>query len=98
SGGLGPVPQRIQDEVVAPNPNVKMVLSGHHHDAATRRHVRRRRGRVADRKVYSMLFDYQGLPEGGQGAGPPEDPYADQEFEISYARLGIRGDETQPVA
>ncbi|MDR5701880.1 metallophosphoesterase [Agromyces aerolatus] len=123
SGGLGPVPQRIQDEVVAPNPNVKMVLSGHYHDAATRTDTFDDDGDgVADRTVYSMLFDYQGLPEGGQGffrmlhfdnetqqmlvrtyshslgqynsddptlAGPPEDPYADQEFEISYAQLGI---------
>ncbi|WP_308797852.1 metallophosphoesterase [Agromyces silvae] len=123
SGGLGPVPQQIQDEVVAPNPNVKMVLSGHYHDAATRADTFDDDGDgVADRTVYNMLFDYQALPEGGQGffrmlhfdnetqqmlvrtyshslgqynsddpglVGPPEDPYADQEFEISYADLGI---------
>ncbi len=36
TGGLGPFPQRILDEVVAPNPNVFAVGSGHYHDAYTR--------------------------------------------------------------
>ena len=68
TGGLGPVPQRIQDEVVATNPNVKMVFSGHYHDAFTRTDQFDDTGDgIADRTVYSMLFDYQGLPEGGQG-------------------------------
>lgn len=66
SGGLGEEPQRIHDEVVAVNENVCMVLSGHYHNAKT----------VVDtftnadgttRKVYNMLFDYQGLAEGGSG-------------------------------
>jgi hypothetical protein len=68
TGGLGPVPQQIQDEVVATNPNVRMVLSGHYHDAFTRVDAFDDDGDgVPDRDVYSMLFDYQGLPEGGQG-------------------------------
>lgn len=68
TGGLGPIPQQIMDEVVATNPNVKMVLSGHYHDAFTRVDEFDDNGDgVADRKVHSMLFDYQGLPEGGQG-------------------------------
>ncbi|GAA1743823.1 lamin tail domain-containing protein [Aeromicrobium alkaliterrae] len=68
TGGLGPVPQQIQDEVVATNPNVRMVLSGHYHDAFTRIDAFDDDGDgVPDRDVYSMLFDYQGLPEGGQG-------------------------------
>ncbi|MET0304199.1 MAG: lamin tail domain-containing protein [Microbacteriaceae bacterium] len=68
TGGLGPVPQQIQDEVVATNPNVKMVFSGHYHDAFTRTDTFDDDGDgVAERTVYSMLFDYQGLPEGGLG-------------------------------
>ncbi|HCS60612.1 MAG TPA: cell wall protein, partial [Microbacterium sp.] len=68
TGGLGQMPQRILDEVVATNPNVKMVFSGHYHDAFTRTDQFDDDGDgVMDRNVYSMLFDYQGLPEGGQG-------------------------------
>ncbi|MBF4995381.1 lamin tail domain-containing protein [Arthrobacter gandavensis] len=68
TGGLGPVPQRIQNEVVAANPNVYMVFSGHYHDAYTRVDEFDDDGDgTADRKVQQILFDYQGLPEGGQG-------------------------------
>ena len=68
TGGLGPIPQRIYDEVVAPNSNVISVASGHYHDAYTRQDEFDDDGDgVADRTVYSMLFDYQGLAEGGQG-------------------------------
>ena len=68
TGGLGPFPQRIYDEVVAPNSNVIAVGSGHYHDAYTRLDEFDDDGDgVADRTVTSMLFDYQALPEGGQG-------------------------------
>ena len=68
TGGLGPVPQRIYDEVVATNPNVMMVMSGHYHDAFTRYDQFDDDGDgVAERTVTQMLFDYQGLPEGGLG-------------------------------
>jgi hypothetical protein len=68
TGGLGEIPQRIMDEVVATNPNVKMVFSGHYHDALTRTDGFDDDGDgVNERTVYSMLFDYQGLPEGGLG-------------------------------
>lgn len=68
TGGLGPFPQRVQDEVVATNPNVFAVSSGHYHDAFTRTDSFDDDGDgVDDRTVYQMLFDYQGLPEGGQG-------------------------------
>ncbi|GAA4108081.1 lamin tail domain-containing protein [Enteractinococcus coprophilus] len=123
TGGLGPVPQRILDEVIATNPNVSMVMSGHYHDAYTRTDDFDDDGDgQTDRTVTSMLFDYQGLPEGGQGflrllhfdnegqrmlvrtyspsldqynSDDPtllvdgDDPYADQQFEISYEQLGI---------
>lgn len=68
TGGLGPIPQRIMDEVVATNSNVFAVVSGHYHDAYTRVDDFDDDGDgTADRQVYSMLFDYQGLPEGGLG-------------------------------
>lgn len=68
TGTLGPIPQRIYDEVVKPNPNVFAVSSGHYHDAYTRTDAFDDDGDgSADRTVYSMLFDYQGLPEGGLG-------------------------------
>lgn len=129
TGGLGPVPQRILDEVIATNPNVSMVMSGHYHDAYTRTDDFDDDGDgQTDRTVTSMLFDYQGLPEGGQGflrllhfdnegqrmmvrtyspsleqynSDDPtllvdgDDPYADQQFEISYEQLGIESTQRQ---
>ena len=123
TGGLGAIPQRVLDEVVAPNPNVRMVFSGHYHDAFLRTDAFDDDGDgVDDRTVYSMLFDYQGLPEGGLGylrllhfdnegermmvrtyspsldrynsdepslLGPADDPYAQQEFELTYDQLRI---------
>lgn len=68
SGGLGEEPQRIYDEVVATNPNVCMVFSGHYHNAQTRVDRFDDDGDgVAERNVYQMLFDYQGLAQGGMG-------------------------------
>ena len=68
TGGLGPIPQRILDEVAATNPNVRMIMSGHYHDAYQRTDSFDDDGDgIAERTVTSMLFDYQGLPEGGQG-------------------------------
>lgn len=68
SGGLGEEPQRIHDEVVAVNPNVCMVLSGHYHNAQTNvESFDDNHDGVADRTVYQMLFDYQGLKAGGMG-------------------------------
>ena len=123
TGGLGPVPQRIQDEVVATNPNVSMVMSGHYHDADTRVDSFDDDGDgTPDREVTQMLFDYQGLPEGGQGFlrllhfdaeggrmlvrtySPSLEQYSsddptltpeDQDFEVSYAQLGITPQEKE---
>lgn len=68
SGGLGEEPQRVYDEVVSVNPNVRMVLSGHYHNAQTVVSQFDDDGDgVNDRNVYQMLFDYQGLTEGGMG-------------------------------
>lgn len=68
TGGLGILPQRIFDEVVSTNPSVRMVLSGHYHDAFTRiDHLDDDGDGVPERTVTSMLFDYQDLPHGGEG-------------------------------
>lgn len=68
SGGFGEEPQRVLNEVVSKNSNVCMVLSGHYHNAQTVINEFDDDGDgVNDRKVYQMLFDYQGLPEGGMG-------------------------------
>jgi hypothetical protein len=66
SGGLGEEPQRVHDEVVAKNENVCMVFSGHYHNAYTTIDTFTKEDGTT-RKVYNMLFDYQGLPEGGLG-------------------------------
>nr|WP_298987748.1 lamin tail domain-containing protein [uncultured Micrococcus sp.] len=117
TGGLGPIPQRIYDEVVATNPNVSLVFSGHYHDAFTRVDGFDDDGDgVDDRQVTQVLFDYQGLAEGGLGylrllhfdnegqrmlartyspslqdynADDPSLEPQHQEFEVSYAQLGI---------
>ena len=115
TGGLGPIPQRIYDEVMATNPNVSLVFSGHYHDAFTRVDGVDGDG-VDDRQVTQVLFDYQGLAEGGLGylrllhfdnegqrmlartyspslqdynADDPSLEPQHQEFEVSYAQLGI---------
>lgn len=68
SGGLGEEPQRVYNEVVAVNPNVRMVLSGHYHNAQTVVSQFDDDGDgVKERSVYQMLFDYQGLTDGGMG-------------------------------
>jgi hypothetical protein len=68
TGGLGPIPQRIQNEIVKPNPNVCMVFSGHYHSAnqVVTQYDDNGDG-VPERKVHQILFDYQGLTEGGLG-------------------------------
>lgn len=66
SGGLGEEPQRVHDEVIAKNENVCMVFSGHYHNAKTTIDTFTNAD-GSTRKVYNMLFDYQGLNEGGSG-------------------------------
>lgn len=68
SGGLGEQPQAIYNQVVKKNHNVKMIFSGHYHNAVTVPIELDDNGDgVNDRVVYQMLFDYQGLKEGGMG-------------------------------
>ncbi|WP_243290327.1 metallophosphoesterase [Bacillus sp. FJAT-47783] len=60
--------RKIFHEVVKRNENVKVVLSGHYDDSE---HIVTEidddQDGTPDRKVYEILADYQGAPEGGQG-------------------------------
>jgi hypothetical protein len=64
----------IYEKVVLPNPNVKMVLSGHLHGSSSRvDEIDDDGDGIADRKVWQLLADYQGSKntaskyEGGDG-------------------------------
>ncbi|UTI42763.1 lamin tail domain-containing protein [Niallia sp. RD1] len=68
SGNRSPIGEEIFQKVVEKNENVFLVLSGHYHDSETLiSEVDDDQDGIADRKVYQMLGDYQGGPEGGQG-------------------------------
>ncbi|PUB12928.1 lamin tail domain-containing protein [Paenisporosarcina sp. OV554] len=68
SGNRSPIGDQVFKDVVTPNANVIAVLSGHYHDAETLvDEIDDDADGIADRKVYQMLADYQGGPEGGQG-------------------------------
>ncbi|PMC37586.1 metallophosphoesterase [Bacillus sp. UMB0899] len=68
SGNRSPIGDKIYEAVVEPNENVIAVLSGHYHDSETLvSEIDDNGDGQPDRKVYQMLGDYQGGPEGGQG-------------------------------
>ena len=68
SGSRSPIGNKIFEKVVVPNKNVIATLSGHYHDSETLiSDIDDNGDGTADRKVYQMLADYQGGPEGGQG-------------------------------
>jgi hypothetical protein len=68
SGNRSPIGEKVFKEVVTTNKNVIAVLSGHYHDAETLvDEIDDDMDGTPDRKVYQMLADYQGGPEGGQG-------------------------------
>ena len=68
SGNRSPIGDKIFNEVVKSNKNVLAVLSGHYHDSETLvDEIDDNGDGIVDRKVYQMLADYQGGPEGGQG-------------------------------
>lgn len=59
---------RLYNEVVVPNPNVELVISGHFTGSAVRSDEIDDDGDgIADRTVHQMLADYQGIGEGGSG-------------------------------
>jgi len=66
NGTLSNMAQSVFDQVIAPNKNVQLVLSGHYH-AANRvvKTVQHEDG--TSRQVIQMLADYQGGPNGGNG-------------------------------
>ena len=68
TGKRSTIGNEIYKKVVKPNENVVAVLSGHFHGVETLvDEIDDDGDGVTDRKVYQMLADYQGGPEGGQG-------------------------------
>ncbi|GIP23393.1 S-layer homology domain-containing protein [Paenibacillus sp. J22TS3] len=68
SNNRAPIADKIYEKVVIPNKNVFATLSGHYHDAQLKvDEIDDNGDKVPDRKVYQMLADYQGAPEGGLG-------------------------------
>ncbi|WP_082804625.1 lamin tail domain-containing protein [Rossellomorea vietnamensis] len=68
SGNRSPLGNDIFEQVVKPNKNVIAAFSGHYHDSETLvDEIDDDGDGNPDRKVYQMLADYQGGPEGGQG-------------------------------
>ncbi len=68
TGTRHPLGDNIYNQVVIPNKNVIAVLSGHYHEAQTLvDEIDDNGDGTPDRKVYQLLADYQGGPEGGQG-------------------------------
>ncbi|GIO86968.1 hypothetical protein J25TS5_39000 [Paenibacillus faecis] len=66
NGTLSNMAQNVFDQVIAPNPNVQLVLSGHYH-AANRVVKTVQNPDGSTRRVIEMLADYQGGPSGGSG-------------------------------
>lgn len=66
TGKMTATPLRIKNEVVAKNPNIRLVLSGHFHGTLVTRDVFNDAADGGKRVVTNILFDAQGLPEGGQ--------------------------------
>ncbi|MGM0793254.1 MAG: S-layer homology domain-containing protein [Bacillota bacterium] len=63
---LSNMAQNVFNQVVVPNENVKLILSGHYH-GANRRVTELTNQDGSKREVVEVLADYQGGPEGGQG-------------------------------
>ena len=60
--------QQLYEEIVVPNPNVRLVLCGHHHAAGKRVSELDDDGDGrTDRTVYQLLADYKDAPKGGGG-------------------------------
>jgi hypothetical protein len=62
---IGNTGQEVWEKLVSPNPQVFMVLNGHHHDHDGENHQVSTNG--ADLPVYEVLADYQDYADGGSG-------------------------------
>ena len=68
TGALTTIGKTLFERIVVPNPNVRLVLCGHHHAAGKRISELDDDGDgTADRTVYQLLADYQDAPKGGGG-------------------------------
>lgn len=67
-GARTPMGERLFEEVVVPNPNVKLVLGGHHHGSEVLISEMDDSGDgTIDRRVYQLLGNYQEATRGGDG-------------------------------
>ncbi|MDR6554653.1 S-layer homology domain-containing protein [Paenibacillus qinlingensis] len=68
SNNRAPMAEKVFERVIIPNKNVIAALSGHYHDAQLKiDEMDDNNDGIKDRKVFQMLADYQGAPEGGLG-------------------------------
>ena len=68
TGALTTIGKGLYGDIVEPNPNVRLVLCGHHHSAGLRETPIDDDGDgQSDRTVYQMLADYQDAGQGGGG-------------------------------
>lgn len=68
SGKRTPIADRLFDEVVVPNENVKLVLGGHHHGSEVLTDAIDDNGDgTDDREVYQLLGNFQDANRGGDG-------------------------------
>ena len=68
TGVLTTLGKGIYQKIVVPNPNVRLVLCGHHHAAGRKSTELDDNGDgQTDRTVYQILADYQSAGQGGGG-------------------------------
>ena len=68
TGVLTTIGKGLYEKIVVPNPNVRLVLCGHHHSAGKRETPLDDDGDgQPDRTVYQLLADYQAAGQGGGG-------------------------------
>lgn len=68
NGTLSDTGRQLYEQIVVPNPNVRLVLCGHNHESAMLTSTLDDDGDgQADRTVYQLLADYQATENGGNG-------------------------------
>lgn len=68
TGALTTIGKTFYEQIITPNPNVRIVLCGHHHAAGKRvSEIDDDKDGTPDRTVYQLLADYQDAPKGGGG-------------------------------
>ena len=90
-GYINPAPQ-VWDQIVAPNPNVDVVLSGHVGIWLNQKPV------GGDRKVIEVMADYQSAPNNGDGwmrtitFDPTAQTFSNRTFSVTHDRTWWKND------